>query len=76
MSLVWQDTSSNLRRPWVSSCGQYALYTTAAGTSGPAYVAGYQPVLGGLYYIGNPTTDVNDAKADCERHADKQREAA
>jgi hypothetical protein len=74
--LEWKSTPGNLRQPWITECGQYALYTTAAGTSGPAYVAGWHPVLGGLFYIGNPTTSPEDAKADCARHAAKQMEAA
>ena len=75
-ALEWESTPGNYRRPWVTKCGQYALYITAAGLSGPAYIAGYHPVLGGLFYIGNPSTWPDDAKGDCERHAVRQRETA
>lgn len=76
MKLDWRHTPGNLRQPWSTECGQYALYITAAGSSGPCYVAGYHPVLGGLFYVGDPQRNTDDAKADCERHAARQREAA
>lgn len=75
MTLEWRSTG-NLRRPWESECGQFAVNVTCGGASGPCYVASWSPVLGGLYYVGEPRKNVNDALEDCERHDKKIREAA
>jgi hypothetical protein len=76
VTLEWQHTPGNLRCPWVTACGQFSVHVSAAGSSGPVFIAGWSPVVGGLYYVGEPRLNVDDAKEDAERHDRKIRETA